>query len=98
MGTPLPQYDLKAGRGDIASRAQQELVYGKGILTVRGVATGRTAEGKSSTSSAAALCLRQSSWKPGAEQFQRECEGLADHRGSEGTSGGHKETWLVHTE
>lgn len=55
-------------------------------------------QGKSSTSSAAALCLRQSSWKLGAEQFQRECEGLADHRGSEGTSGGHKEAWLVHTE
>lgn len=45
MGTPLPQYDLKAERGDFASRAQQELVYGKGILTVRGVATGRTAAG-----------------------------------------------------
>lgn len=27
METPLPQYDLKAGRGDIASRAQEELVW-----------------------------------------------------------------------
>lgn len=33
-------------------------------------------QGKISTSSAVALCLRQSSCKPGAEQFQRECEGL----------------------
>lgn len=45
MGTPLPQYDLKAERGDIASRAHQELVCGKGILKVRGVAMGRTAAG-----------------------------------------------------
>lgn len=76
METPLPQYDLKAGRGDMASRAQQELVYGKGILTVRVWPRAGLQQGKISTSSAAALCLRQSSCKLGAEQFQRECEGL----------------------